>query len=41
MNAVGCKAADGGPVTTFGKFDGQKESDGIKNPGEVAALKAT
>ncbi len=41
MNAVGCKAADGGPVTTFGKFDGNKEADGIKNPGEVTALKAS
>ncbi|HET9960442.1 MAG TPA: DUF1552 domain-containing protein [Polyangiaceae bacterium] len=40
MNAVGCKGADGGPVTTFGKFDGSKEADGIKNPGEVASLKA-
>jgi hypothetical protein len=41
MNAVGCKAADGGPVTTFGVFDGNKDTDGIKNPGEVTALKAS
>jgi hypothetical protein len=41
MNAVGCTAADGGPVTTFGVFDGNKDTDGIKNPGEVTALKAT
>jgi hypothetical protein len=41
MNAVGCTAADGGPVTTFGKFDGNKDTDGIKNPGEVTTLKAT
>jgi hypothetical protein len=40
MNAVGCTGTDGGPVTTFGKFDGNKEPDGIKNPGEVASLKA-
>jgi hypothetical protein len=41
MNALGMKGPDGGAVTTFGKFDGNKESDGIKNPGEVATLKAT
>ncbi|HEY3498723.1 MAG TPA: DUF1552 domain-containing protein [Polyangiaceae bacterium] len=40
MNAVGCTAEGGGPVTSFGKFDGTKESDGIKNPGEVTTLKA-
>lgn len=41
MNAVGCKASDGGPVTTFGVFDGNKDTDGIKNPGEVTTLKAS
>jgi hypothetical protein len=41
MNAVGCTASDGGPVTTFGVFDGNKDTDGIKNPGEVTALKAS
>ncbi len=41
MNAVGCKGSDGGPVTTFGKFDGNKETDGIKNPGEMTSLKAS
>jgi hypothetical protein len=40
MNALGCTAEDGGPVTTFGKFDGNKEPDGIKNPGEVMDLRA-
>ena len=41
MNAVGCTASDGGPVTKFGVFDGNKDTDGIKNPGEVTALKAS
>ena len=41
MNAVGCKASGGGPVTQFGVFDGNKDTDGIKNPGEVTALKAS
>jgi hypothetical protein len=41
MNAVGCTAEGGGPVESFGKFDGNKEPDGIKNPGEVASLKAS
>lgn len=41
MNAVGCKAADGGPVTTFGVFDGNRDTDGIKNPGEVAEIRAS
>ena len=40
MNAVGCKAAGGGPVTSFGLFDGDQVADGIKNPGEPTALKA-
>jgi len=40
MNAVGCKAADGGPVTTFGLLDGNTVDSGITNPGELTALKA-
>ena len=40
MNALGCTAEGGGPVESFGKFDGNKEPDGIKNPGEVDGLKA-
>ena len=40
MNAVGCTGPGGGPVESFGKFDGNKEADGIKNPGEVTGLKA-
>jgi len=39
MNAVGCKASDGGPVKEFGQFDGMGSSGGITNPGEVASLK--
>jgi hypothetical protein len=39
MNAVGCKAEDGGPVTKFGQFDGTGSSGGITNPGEVTSLK--
>ncbi len=38
MNAVGCKAADGGKVTTVGDFDGTGTTGGITNPGEVAKL---
>jgi hypothetical protein len=41
MNAVGMTADGGGPVTTFGKFDGNKEPDGIKNPGEVSELRGS
>lgn len=41
MNALGCKDSSGGPVTKFGVFDGNKDTDGIKNPGEVTALKAS
>lgn len=41
MNGLGCKAEDGGPVTHFGKFDGNKEADGIKNPGEVSAIRGS
>ena len=41
MNAVGCQKEGGGPVESFGKFDGNKETDGIKNPGEVTTLKAS
>jgi hypothetical protein len=40
MNAIGCKAADGGPVTSFGKFDGLIAEAGITDPGELTALKA-
>jgi len=40
MNAVGCKNADGSPITKFGVFDGNSATAGITNPGEVAALKA-
>ena len=40
LNALGCKAMDGGPVTTFGTLDGVKEGDGILDPGELTALKA-
>ena len=40
MNAVGCKATDGGEVTTFGTLDGLTEDSGITNPGELTALKA-
>jgi hypothetical protein len=39
MNAVGCKAPGGGPVTTFGVFDGIATDSGITNPGELTALK--
>ena len=39
MNAVGCKAPGGGPVTTFGVFDGLTVDSGITNPGELTALK--
>jgi len=39
MNAMGCKADGGGPVTTFGQFDGTNANPGISNPGEVASLK--
>ncbi|HYQ00873.1 MAG TPA: DUF1552 domain-containing protein [Polyangiaceae bacterium] len=40
MNAIGCKADDGGPVTRFGQFDGFTAEAGITNPGELTALKA-
>ena len=40
MNAVGCKAPGGGPVTTFGALDGLTAEAGITNPGELTALKA-
>jgi len=41
MNAVGCKAEDGGKVTKFGEFDGTGASGGITNPGEVTKLLAS
>lgn len=40
MNALGMTADDGGPVTTYGKFDGNAITSGITNPGEVDGLKA-
>jgi hypothetical protein len=40
MNAVGCKADDGGKVTTFGVMDGTTATAGISNPGEVTKLTA-
>lgn len=40
MNAVGCKAPDDGPVTTFGVFDGAVAEEGITDPGELTALRA-
>jgi hypothetical protein len=40
MNAVGCTAAGGGPVTAFGAIDGFTADSGVTNPGELKALKA-
>jgi len=40
LNALGCRAPGGGPVTTFGTLDGVNEGDGILDPGELTALKA-
>ena len=40
MNALGCKADDGGPVTQFGQFDGFAAEVGITDPGELTALRA-
>jgi len=40
LNAVGCKTANGGPVTTFGTLDGTSTEAGITDPGELSALKA-
>jgi hypothetical protein len=40
MNALGCKGPDGGKVTQFGVFDGNKADGGITNPGEMASLVA-
>lgn len=40
MNAVGCKAPDGGPVTEFGVFDDDTAEAGITDPGELNALRA-
>jgi Protein of unknown function (DUF1552) len=40
MNAVGCYAAGGGPVTEFGVFDGTNADAGITDPGELTALRA-
>jgi hypothetical protein len=40
LNAMGCTGPGGGPVTTFGVFDGMTAAPGIMNPGELTALKA-
>ena len=40
LNALGCKAPDGGEVTTFGLLDSEIPEEGITNPGELTALKA-
>jgi len=40
LNALGCKAANGGEVETFGVLDGSSEDSGITDPGELTALKA-
>jgi hypothetical protein len=40
LNAVGCQAPGGGPVTSFGDFDGENAEDGIRDPGELSALRA-
>ena len=39
LNALGGKAPDGGPVTTFGTLDGVADGDGILDPGELTALR--
>lgn len=38
MNGMGCKAADGGPMTEWGQFDGRNGM--INDPGEFEDLKA-
>ncbi|HKO47108.1 MAG TPA: DUF1552 domain-containing protein [Polyangiaceae bacterium] len=40
MNALGCKASDGGEVKTFGQLDGFTRDSGITDPGELVELKA-
>ena len=40
MNAVGCRNEEGGPVESFGVFDGATIEGGITNPGELVDLKA-
>lgn len=40
LNALGCQAADGGPVQSFGQFDGIDADEGITDPGELELLKA-
>lgn len=40
MNAVGCTAEDGGPVTSFGVVDSAELEAGITDPGELAELRA-
>ena len=40
LNALGCKAPGGGPVTTFGQLDSAVPEAGITNPGELSDLKA-
>jgi hypothetical protein len=40
LNALGCTASNGGPVTSFGKLDGVTADGGITDPGELSGLKA-
>ncbi len=40
MNAVGCEAEDGGPITSFGVVDSSNLEAGITDPGELSALRA-
>jgi len=40
LNALGCQAPDGGPVQSFGQFDGFVAEEGIVDPGELEGLKA-
>lgn len=40
LNALGCRAPDGGPVQSFGQFDGFVAEEGIVDPGELEGLKA-
>jgi len=40
LNALGCRAPDGGPVQSFGQFDGFIAEEGITDPGELDRLKA-
>lgn len=40
LNALGCRAPDGGPVQSFGQFDGFVAEEAIVHPGELEGLKA-